>query len=708
LDSGRSDAPMVKQQDPKSSSATNGSSDPSNSSSKTNPDSSKPWILMTGATGGIGAHLEAKLVQKYRILRISRHDFSSETPTDSKGTKGVVEHVKQDLTDTKGLRNIPERKISWIVHLATTYNVKKDMKMVSNLLQLAKERNIPNICFFSSWVVSFPSRLVMEPYLKMKGQCEKQIKEFCKQHKKHYLIVRPSVVLGENLSWSRTLNRLWYVRQLIPRNMFRCWIGIDKITTAVEKHFKAVDEDNADSRIMQLLGERESLYHATHTRTLTSEHHSPIRDDVATILLWVLAPLTFLFRMIVYMIMFIVSWFSTYLNSFYIHHFKPYSKEEFLSFFNVYNNCLVTGAENMLLWHYMPSWIIEQKKILVTSRGLNKITKITPEEVECEAGVTIAELLKALQKENLSLTTYPNYHDITVGACVAGPVHGHSQQFATVAALINSITIFDTNERRERSLVKGTDEFKNLLFNLNNNLLVLGVNLQPCPLEEFVKTRKRFDFLTTCPEVLIKHAKFGDSCEIRMYVPLLDSLFGGGSSVLKHTPMVRGLMLTATVWNKNTNAGRDGKNTNGGSANTNAADGEYEGFKPVKGAVEKVKGDINWKRYVEKSTKFLWSLGSKFIMNTEWFFTEEEFVVFWKHYQKNWWRFGFYKILIRHCRADDFPHSPCFQRNVYAIDIVAARYQRKYLAETMPKFSKMMHAGKFLCTDPGAVDKQDV
>jgi len=67
-------------------------------------------------------------------------------------------------------------------------------------------------------------------------------------------------------------------------------------------------------------------------------------------------------------------------------------------------------------------------------------------------------------------------------------------------------------------------------------------------------------------------------------------------------------------------------------------------------------------------------LRSKLIMNTEWFFTEEEFIVFWKYYQKNWWRFGWYKILIRHCKADEFPHSPCYQRNVYAIDIVAFRF----------------------------------
>lgn len=65
---------------------------------------------------------------------------------------------------------------------------------------------------------------------------------------------------------------------------------------------------------------------------------------------------------------------------------------------------------------------------------------------------------------------------------------------------------------------------------------------------------------------------------------------------------------------------------------------------------------------------------SKCILNTEWFFTEEQFIVFWKFYQKNWWKLGFYKILIRHCKADDFPHSPCFQENVFAIDIIAARF----------------------------------
>jgi len=214
-----------------------------------------------------------------------------------------------------------------------------------------------------------------------------------------------------------------------------------------------------------------------------------------------------------------------------------------------------------------------------------------------------------------------------------------------------------------------------------------------------VKNRKSLDFLTTSPETLIKHAKYGDSCEIRMYVPMLDACLGQYRGYLRCLPMVQGLMLTATTWIK-----KNDKRSNGSLEDEKGA-----AIAPrQRGNVEKIKGDINWKRYVERSTKFLWSLGSKAIMNTEWFFTEEEMITFWKYYQKNWMNLGFYKILIRHCKADDFPHSPCYQRNVYAIDIIALRYQRKYLADLMPSFSKTMHAGKFLCTDPDAVDKQDV
>uniref|UniRef100_A0A7S3YCN7 FAD-binding PCMH-type domain-containing protein n=2 Tax=Lotharella globosa TaxID=91324 RepID=A0A7S3YCN7_9EUKA len=655
-------------------------------------DKSKPCILMTGGTGGIGFHLENSLRKKYNILRVSRKD-QDELPDG-------VAHIKVDLTDEKGLaESIPDQKIEWILHLATTYNVRKDLAMVSNLLKLAEVRGIPNFCFFSSWVVSFPSRLVREPYLRMKGQCEQIIKDFCTEKGKHFLIVRPSVVIGENLSWTRTLNRLWYIRHLIPRNMFRCWISIDQVTNAVETHFKAVDDGRAESKIMQLLGERETLYQATYTRTLTSDHYKPLPDTVSMILLWLLAPLTFAFRMLAYVILFIVSLFSTYLNSFYIKHFKPTSLDEFLSFFNSYNNCIVSGSENMLLWHYTPPWIIEQKKILVTTRGMNKIRKLTRETVVCDAGVTIAELLKALQKENLTISTYPNYHDITLGACVAGPVHGHSHQYATVAALITSIKLFDIGQQRIKTIQKGTKEFRDLVFNTSNSVLVLEVSLQPCPLEEFVKNRKSLDFLTTSPETLIKHAKYGDSCEIRMYVPMLDACLGQYRGYLRCLPMVQGLMLTATTWIK-----KNDKRSNGSLEDEKGA-----AIAPrQRGNVEKIKGDINWKRYVERSTKFLWSLGSKAIMNTEWFFTEEEMITFWKYYQKNWMNLGFYKILIRHCKADDFPHSPCYQRNVYAIDIIALRYQRKYLADLMPSFSKTMHAGKFLCTDPDAVDKQDV
>lgn len=649
----------------------------------------KPYVLLTGATGGIGSHLEATLRKKYNIIRISRTAASSNVPDG-------VQHVVADLTDAKDLeKQIPACDIEWVVHLATTYSVRRDLAMLKNLLKVAETRNVPNFCFFSSWVVSFPGRLVREPYLRMKGLCEKMIRDFCGKHGKRYLIVRPSVVIGENLSWSRTLNRLWYVRQLIPRNMFRCWISIDQVTAAVETHFKAVEDGRAGSKVMQLLGERETLYMATHSRTLTSEQKNSLPEMLAFFAAWLLFPLTFALRMVCYVLLFVVSLFSTYMNSFYIQHFRPTSEEELMTFFNAYNNSVVTGAENMLLWHYVPPWVIEQKKILVTTRGMNTIHSISPDAVVCDAGVTIHELLGALQAKGLTISTYPNYHDISIGACIAGPVHGHSHQFATVASLVTEIRLFDIAKQKVRTLRSDTKEFRDLVFNTTNNVLILTVTLRPCPLMNFTKTRKRLDFLTTSPEVLMKHSKMGDSCEVRMYVPVLDVYFG---SKLRYLPALYGLTLTATMWNK---VEDDEKKQAEGDTKT---EGKTE---PVD-KVESIKGDLNWKKYVENSTKLVWGVGSKAVMNTEWFFTEEEMVKFWKFYQKNWFSLGWYKILIRHCKADNFPNSPCYKRDKFAVDIVALRYQRKYLAEIMPQFSNMMHAGKFLCTDPDKVDKKEV
>lgn len=637
---------------------------------------------MTGSTGGIGHHLENKLREQFNILRVTRNP-RGDTPED-------VEELKLDLTGND-LTSIPtDRKYEWIMHLATTYNVKQDQKMMDNLLELSKKIDIPNICFFSSWVVTFPKKRLELSYIKMKAECEAQLKSFCSEHGKHHLIVRPSCVLGENLGWSRALSRLWYVRQLIPRNMFRCFIPIEQINNAVANHVKAVRSGKTtESQAMNLLGERETLFQATISRT---QNTTNALTPISTILVWLLFPMTFVLRLIIFLTLFVASCFSTYLNSFYVLTFTPETQEELIGYFNPYNNCMVSGAENMLLWHYTPPWIVRTKKFLVCTRGLNRVLSISPTRVVCESGIVFRELLRALTEENLILTTYPNYHDISIGACIAGPVHGHSHKNATVASVVLDVKVFHIPSQTVKVIKKGSKEFKDMMFNTGGDLLVLEVGLSPCPIQEFVKSRKQLDFLTTTPEALIKHSQSGDSCEIRMFVPPLDSAPPAIRSMLRCLPVVKGLMLTATTWSRKDVAMESAEWKNNG----------------MKLEVEKVKGDINWRSLVESSTKSLWSLGSKFIMNTEWFFNEDQMIKFWKFYQKNWYKLGWYKLLIRHCKADDFPHSPCYKENVYAVDIITLRYQRRYLAELMPKFSKCMHPSKFLCTNPDLEDKQDV
>jgi hypothetical protein len=152
-------------------------------------------------------------------------------------------------------------------------------------------------------------------------------------------------------------------------------------------------------------------------------------------------------------------------------------------------------------------------------------------------------------------------------------------------------------------------------------------------------------------------------------------------------------MLTATMWDK---VPTDEKQV---------ADEREKGYKSS-GEIESIKGDVDWKQWVEKSSKLLWGVGSNAVLNTEWFFTEQEMVTFWKYYQENWFNLGWYKILIRHCKADDFPSSPCYRQDKFAVDVVALRHQRRYLAELMPRFSQTMHASKFLCDVPAKDDTQ--
>jgi nucleoside-diphosphate-sugar epimerase len=119
-------------------------------------------VLISGSTGGIGEHLCLAL-NDYRIFTISRRE--------SKDSLVYACDLARDMPVLKD----SSYSIDWIVHLATSYKIKDDLAMLRHLLDFAREHQVKNIVYTSSWVIHFPSKPIKQEYVTMKRACEREL-----------------------------------------------------------------------------------------------------------------------------------------------------------------------------------------------------------------------------------------------------------------------------------------------------------------------------------------------------------------------------------------------------------------------------------------------------------------------------------------------------------------------------------------------------
>jgi len=590
-------------------------------------------VVLTGATGGIGRHVHERLKDDFEVLCITRN---ASRDCD----------VQCDLT-TEAPR-IAGKKVDWICHLATTKKVAPDMAMLENLMTLAKEKGVTKFVYFSSWTVSFPDKTFVEEYIRMKRLAEAAVREACAKNGITPYIVRPSVVIGaKGLEWQSVIDTLSSVSAIVPRSWCRCFVEVSDVAEAV--HELMVDPESQEGTLLQLIGRRRPMYEVC-------QGGAGARMGLVGLLL---LPLALAVRLVLGLIMFVGSFFSTFMNSFYLSEIQPSSVEEFTSWFNKYNKVLPTGARCYVILHKTAyGWRGKGNHwdgvLTVNTLQLNKIKSISENEVVAEAGVRFVHLMPKLYEQDKSLASYPNYWDISMGACVATPVHGHSNKHSTVASLMNWVKYFDIETQKVVTVHKGTPAFRDLMFNTHGKAVVLEVSLGTTARKYYRKEKTHYDFKTTPPEVLFNASQQGDSCEIRMHVPA----FG---------------KVTVTHWHE---ASKDHPEVR----------------------AELNRGEINWLFLVG------FKLGFKLMYNAEWYFNAEDFKTFWTHYQTNWWAYGWYKILVRFSAVDNLTHSHSTHAPVIAVDIGAFMHNVHYSAAMMKQYSTRMHGGKFI-TDQEEVTK---
>ena len=181
-------------------------------------------VLITGASGGIGQHLCQHLSTRHEVIPLSRRppDDSLFGPSDLVAEPPELRgHV-----DSQNAGNI-----DWIIHLATTYDIDDDLAMLDNLVKFAQQHEVKNFLYVSSWVVHFPRRRLAASYIEMKRQCEQRLLQ---SGIPKVRIIRPSVVVGPGLSWTKILKRLSPFAAVIPPKFSRSFVPIDEVNSCID------------------------------------------------------------------------------------------------------------------------------------------------------------------------------------------------------------------------------------------------------------------------------------------------------------------------------------------------------------------------------------------------------------------------------------------------------------------------------------------
>ena len=399
-------------------------------------------VLITGSTGGIGAHLCSALrdLQGYRIFTLSRHE-SEDSPV-----------YPCDLrVDKPRFKNTPT-SIDWIIHLATSYKTKDDLAMLRNLLDFASEHHIENFIYASSWVIHFPSRPIKQEYVTMKRACERELDQAGDWL--NVYIVRPSVVIGDQLVWDRVLRKLSSFYPLIPGNFTRSFVAVDEVSSTIE----GILDGRIDRKRITILGQRRSLRHmarqyGSHGKVTGAwlvgglllaavfgycllGLHSGAAEIILLGLVAVWALGTAFLKLVVPEI-------HEYFAGFKYDRFYPETEAEVMALCHSRNhNIVIKGYDNKAKYYH------EKLPSPHTHIALEKFNKVRDLDVEnnvvrVEAGICFVDLLSYLKKHNRWLDNYPNYHYITAGACILCPVHGSSIQYPFLADLVESFRYYD-------------------------------------------------------------------------------------------------------------------------------------------------------------------------------------------------------------------------------------------------------------------------
>ncbi|MDA2920404.1 NAD-dependent epimerase/dehydratase family protein [Desulfobacterota bacterium AH_259_B03_O07] len=448
-------------------------------------------VLLTGASGGIGRYLEYELIQKnYNVYSVT---------SSNKKVLGIK--INCDLVDENIESKIKDFKIDIIIHACLTKRKNKDILIVDRLLNLCAKKNIKLFVFFSSWVIH-SQNLFSDHYTKSKLISEDLIKNKCHETGLNYIILRPTLVVGRGLIWTDPISKLNFLPKYLPD---RYKVNIIHVKDLVAAIIRLLSNENFYNDEYDLGGFEVSF--RKYCVVVNKNDYSNYKRGIAGYFLMKWLNLTII------MLSKTFSTFSFFLNkyatfndkrTYKIINYTPqlnldYLDQELNISYPTNQNELIEliskfGFENVNIICMGYSFLIQLKnpadKKIISLQKYDDIIELTDNHVYVQSGITIKNLLNFLDNKNLTIDSLPEFLDVGIGSCVKTPVHGSSYRYSNVAELFDYIKIYKNGTIREIS--KGSEEYNNLLFNKNNNSVILEVGIKHTPVY-FLKKEIKHD-----------------------------------------------------------------------------------------------------------------------------------------------------------------------------------------------------------------------
>jgi hypothetical protein len=447
----------------------------------------------------------------------------------------------------------------------------------------------------------------------------------------HTVLFRPGFVLS-NHSWASVLlRRLGCCYPLVPRRLRSCCMDGDELFAAIERERRM--PSSSRPRSFTLLGPNLPW------RDLLAKHRSTgFWQACLTAVSALLALL--LVGHVAALVFGLLARLRPALRSWNFDTLRPQSLRELLELYNPYNyrHVKVVGYNNGVV-HFGQRY---PGKTIVSTVGCDRVSKVGPDLLSADCGATVRKAMDFLAGARRELPVVPNYSYVCLGTAFFVPIHGSASDYSTLADTITHVILYDPLSDRLIAADRDEPAFRDHLYDLGADVLLLRLYLQVAPKAPYFVERQTLEG-PGADEILAA----------------LQDCQAANVEIRKSSASSEAVTLCKYY--------RDPGQSSGGA------------MEIPRDALGRL-----WDRLEENPvTSFLMhALTRHFAWHVELFFTSEEFARFWESHRSLPLR----KLQLRYIRRDGMPRSAFRDHDCVSVDLFMLRRHRHrfeaYLDET--------------------------